>query len=118
MSDVDTSAEACAVACMLVSNPAGETRHAGWQKRVNDLIRALRAERDKLARDVVQLLGSEARAENAEIERDALRAELAATRAAVIEECAMAIHVLTIAEPDDYIRAIEDAIIAIRALAK
>ena len=90
MSDVDTSAEACAVACMLVSNPAGETRHAGWQKRVNDLIRALRAERDKLARDVVQLLGSEARAENAEIERDALRAELAATRAAVIEECARA----------------------------
>lgn len=48
---VDTSDEACAVACMLVSNPLleGETiRTAGWQKRVNDLIRALRDERNAL----------------------------------------------------------------------
>ncbi len=42
----DTSDEACAVACMLVSNPLGELRSPGWQKRVNDLIRALRDERN------------------------------------------------------------------------
>lgn len=47
---VDTSAEACAVACMLVSNPNGGLRKDGdgWQKRVNDLIRALQFERDAL----------------------------------------------------------------------
>lgn len=41
---IDTSPEACAVACMLVSNPRGYLRKDGdgWQKRVNDLIRALR----------------------------------------------------------------------------
>ena len=45
---IDTSAEACAVACMLVSNPQGALRKDGdgWQRRVNDLIRALRDERD------------------------------------------------------------------------
>ena len=58
--DLDTSAEACAVACMLVSNPAGETRHVGWQKEVNDLIRALLHERDA------------ARAELADVKEDLL----------------------------------------------
>lgn len=45
---VDTSDEACAVACMLVTNPMGSFRKDGdgWQKRVNDLIRALRDERN------------------------------------------------------------------------
>jgi hypothetical protein len=47
--NVDISAEACAVACMLVSNPLGEFRSPGWQKRVNDLIRALRAAIDAAA---------------------------------------------------------------------
>lgn len=51
MSDViDTSDEACAVVCMIVSNPQGVLRKDGdgWQKRVNDLIRALRDERNEL----------------------------------------------------------------------
>jgi hypothetical protein len=45
---IDTSDEACAVACLLVSNPQGAMRRDGdgWQKRVNDLIRALRDERN------------------------------------------------------------------------
>jgi hypothetical protein len=44
---IDTSDEACAIACMLVSNPQGKARQDGdgWQRRVNDLIRALRDER-------------------------------------------------------------------------
>lgn len=47
---VDTSDEQCAVACMLVSNPQGALRKDGdgWQQRVNDLIRALRDERNTL----------------------------------------------------------------------
>jgi hypothetical protein len=53
---VDTSDEACAMACMLVSNPQGSLRcdGDGWQKRVNDLIRALRDERNAL-RDTIDL---------------------------------------------------------------
>jgi hypothetical protein len=47
-SHVDTSDEACAVACMLVSNPSGVIQSEGWKKRVNDLIRALRDERNDL----------------------------------------------------------------------
>ena len=46
---IDTSDEACAVVCMIVSNPGGKFRQPGWQKRVNDLIRALRDERNRLA---------------------------------------------------------------------
>lgn len=47
---IDTSDEACAVACMLVSNPQGALRKDGdgWQRRVNDLIRALLDERNRL----------------------------------------------------------------------
>jgi uncharacterized protein (DUF4415 family) len=47
---IDTSDEACAVACMLVSNPQAALREDGdgWQKRVNDLIRTLRDERNKM----------------------------------------------------------------------
>lgn len=47
---IDTSNENCAVVCTIVSNPAGVMRADGdgWQKRVNDLIRALRDERNKL----------------------------------------------------------------------
>lgn len=42
--------EECAVACTLVSNPQGALRQDGdgWQKRVNDTIRALRDERNQL----------------------------------------------------------------------
>jgi hypothetical protein len=43
---VDTSDEQCAVVCMIVSNPGGGERPYAWQKRVNDLIRALRDERN------------------------------------------------------------------------
>ena len=51
MSDpkADTTDQSCAVICMLVSNPAGKLRTVGWQKRVNDLIRALRDERNAAA---------------------------------------------------------------------
>lgn len=42
-----TDAE-CAVVCMLVSNPQNVLRKNGWQKRVNDTIRALRDERNEL----------------------------------------------------------------------
>ena len=46
----DTSDEACALVCMIVSNPQGAMRKDGdgWQKRVNDLIRALRDERNEM----------------------------------------------------------------------
>jgi hypothetical protein len=54
-SPVDTSDEACAVVCMLVSNPGGGERQHAWQKRVNDLIRALRDERASLRRWVADL---------------------------------------------------------------
>lgn len=73
---VDTSPETCAVACMLVSNPAGEMRHVGWQKRVNDLIRALRDERDTLRADNERL--RQALIDVAS-QSEAARAELAAT---------------------------------------
>ena len=54
---IDTSAEACAVACMLVSNPQGAIRKDGdgWQKRVNDLIRTLRDERDAALSELAKL---------------------------------------------------------------
>lgn len=42
MKTTDISPEACAVACMIVSNPGGGERDEGWQRRVNDVIRALR----------------------------------------------------------------------------
>jgi hypothetical protein len=46
---VDTSDEACAVACMLISDPSGQLHdQPSWQKRVNDLICALRDERNAL----------------------------------------------------------------------
>lgn len=45
---IDTSDEACALVCMLVSNPGGGERPHAWQRRVNDLIRALRDERNSL----------------------------------------------------------------------
>ena len=48
MSDVDTSNEQCALVCMIVSNPGDGERPHAWQKRVNDLIRALRDERNEL----------------------------------------------------------------------
>lgn len=75
---VDTSNEACAVACMLISNPQGSMRKDGdgWQKRVNDLIRALRDERNellealKIAQEYVDIVcyGEEITARQAEIE--------------------------------------------------
>lgn len=46
---VDTSDEACAVVCMIVSDPSGSRQlKPGWKKQVNDLIRALRDERNAL----------------------------------------------------------------------
>ena len=45
---VNTSDEECALVCMIVSNPGGGERPHAWQKRVNDLIRALRDERNRL----------------------------------------------------------------------
>lgn len=47
---IDTSNEACALVCMMVSNPQDAMRRDGWQRRVNDLIRALRDERNELVR--------------------------------------------------------------------
>src|SRR4029077_20927596 len=52
MEPIDTSDEACALVCMLVSNPGQGKRPYAWQKRVNDLIRALRDERNELRRAV------------------------------------------------------------------
>jgi hypothetical protein len=80
--NIDTSDEACAMACMLVSNPRGKLRKDGdgWQKRVNDLIRALRDERNDLRaerddyKDVADDLGKFCAIKDAEIER--LRAVL------------------------------------------
>jgi hypothetical protein len=55
---IDTSDEACALACMLVSNPQGQLRKDGdgWQRRINDLIRALRDERNDLAKRIQQFV--------------------------------------------------------------
>ena len=60
----DTSDEACAVACMLVSNPQGALRTDGdgWQKRVNDLIRALRDERNAMREKLDQVSYADLRA--------------------------------------------------------
>lgn len=44
----DTSDAECAVACMLVANPRVRVGDDGWQRRVNDLIRALRDDRNEL----------------------------------------------------------------------
>lgn len=62
---IDTSDEACAVACMLVSNPQDALRKdgTGWQKRVNDLIRALRDERNTLTGRAAMTMTAEERAE-------------------------------------------------------
>ena len=51
---IDTSDEACALVCMIVSNPQGQMRgdRDGWQQRVNDLIRALRDERNRLREEL------------------------------------------------------------------
>ena len=48
MGIVNTSDEECALVCMIVSNPGNRERPHAWQKRVNDLIRALRDERNRL----------------------------------------------------------------------
>lgn len=45
---VDTSNERIAVVCMLVTNPDNKHRPDDWRKQVNDLIRALRDERNTL----------------------------------------------------------------------
>lgn len=45
---VDTSNVACSLICMLVSNPTGNPLPVDWKRRVNDLIRALRDERNDL----------------------------------------------------------------------
>ena len=46
---INTSDEAIALACMIVTNPGGIRKDGdGWQKPVNDLIRALREERNAL----------------------------------------------------------------------
>jgi len=42
----NTSDGHCALVCMIVSNPGSGERRLGWQKVVNDLIRALRDERN------------------------------------------------------------------------
>lgn len=54
---INTSDEACAMACMIVSNPQGKLRTDGdgWQRRVNDLIRALKDERNGLREDIERL---------------------------------------------------------------
>jgi hypothetical protein len=52
---VDTSDERIAVICMLVSNPDGLKRPDDWRKQVNDVLRALRDERNALKRDIDNL---------------------------------------------------------------
>ena len=76
---VDTSDEACAVACTLVSNPQGALRKDGdgWQKRVNDLIRALRDERHKLATETIM---TRVAVDALKAERDSALAQLAEAR--------------------------------------
>lgn len=46
MADIVSNAEV-ALCCMIVSNPGGGARPLGWEKRLNDLIRA---QRDEIAR--------------------------------------------------------------------
>ncbi len=53
---IDTSAEAVALACMIVSNPGGNIRPEGWQRRVNDLLRALQQERDDTHADAQEAI--------------------------------------------------------------
>lgn len=67
MAKIDTSDEGCALVCMIVSNPNGSMRKDGdgWQRRVNDLIRALRDERNDLLRSVKILEGAVTAEKNA-----------------------------------------------------
>ena len=58
MQPIDTSDEACALVCMIVSNPQNTMQKPGWQKRVNDLIRALRDERNDLRGAARNLYGA------------------------------------------------------------
>ena len=51
MGGIDTSDQAIALACMVVTNPGGIRKGDGWQKHVNDLIRALREERNTAHRE-------------------------------------------------------------------
>lgn len=46
MDRVDSSDTECAVVCMIVSND--DLKRPGWKRRVNDLIRRLRDERNAL----------------------------------------------------------------------
>ncbi|MBO4228037.1 hypothetical protein [Bradyrhizobium neotropicale] len=73
----DTSDEACAIACMLVSNPQGAMRKDGdgWRKRVNDLIRALRDERSALREKLDQLSYADLQASGGRPETSAERAD-------------------------------------------
>lgn len=50
---VDTTDERIAVVCMIVSNPGGTPRADDWKKQVNDLIRALRDERNDLRKKLI-----------------------------------------------------------------
>lgn len=52
---IDTSNEQCAAICMVVTNPGDKPRRDGWQKCVNDLIRALRDERNGLLETIAEL---------------------------------------------------------------
>ena len=49
---VDTSDTRIAVICMMVSNPDGLKRPDDWRKQVNDVIRALRDERNDLRKQL------------------------------------------------------------------
>jgi hypothetical protein len=79
MDQIDTSDEACALACILVSNPQGAMRKDGdgWQKTVNDLIRALRDERNLLRADNATLRNLHL---SREAETAALRRQLGAMK--------------------------------------
>lgn len=63
---IDTSDEQCALICMVVSNPGDGPRPHAWQKRVNDLIRALRDERndyrERMCRAIDELSHADLRA--------------------------------------------------------
>ena len=92
MSDkIDTSDQAIALACMVVINPGGIRKGDGWQRHVNDLIRALREERNTAHRErdewkiklqeQTKRIGAEIkRCNEAECERDAMRAVVEAAR--------------------------------------
>lgn len=78
----NTSDEACALACMVVSNPQGGLQKPGWQAQVNGLIRSLQAERNTYR---AEALAGQKQIVAVAKERDAERAQVVRLQRDIVE---------------------------------